>query len=92
MRADPIQQHVIRVPEASANRPDPLELSTAMGKPQRRKKVHFGDTHLARRWRTRSRKRDLDQVRLPSVGTAAPNLNVHVLGIAERGPHSFSRI
>lgn len=33
-----------------------------MGKPQRRRKVHFGDTHLQRRWRTRSRKRDLDQV------------------------------
>lgn len=34
-----------------------------MGKPQRRRKVHFGDTHLQRRWRTRSRKQDLDQVR-----------------------------
>lgn len=33
-----------------------------MGQPQRRKKHHSGDTHLQRRWRTRSRKRDLDQV------------------------------
>lgn len=33
-----------------------------MGQPQRRKKHHSGDTHLVRRWRTRSRKRDLDQV------------------------------
>lgn len=33
-----------------------------MGKPQRRRKVHFGDTHLQRRWRTRNRKRDLDLV------------------------------
>lgn len=34
-----------------------------MGKPQRRKKMHFGDTHLQRRWRTRNRNRDLDLVR-----------------------------
>lgn len=33
-----------------------------MGRPERRRKVHFGDTHLQRRWRTRSRKKDLDQV------------------------------
>lgn len=33
-----------------------------MGKPQRRKKMHFGDTHLQRRWRTRNRHRDLDLV------------------------------
>ncbi|GAB0096750.1 Zinc finger protein 593 homolog [Sergentomyia squamirostris] len=33
-----------------------------MGKPQRRRKMHSGDTHLRRRWRTRSRKRDLDQI------------------------------
>lgn len=33
-----------------------------MGNPQRRKKMHAGDTHLRRRWRTRSRKRDLDEV------------------------------
>lgn len=37
-----------------------------MGKPQRRRKVHFGDTHLQRRWRTRNRKRDLDMVSLIS--------------------------
>ncbi|XP_059617196.1 zinc finger protein 593 homolog [Phlebotomus argentipes] len=33
-----------------------------MGKPQRRKKMHSGDTHLRRRWRTRSRKKDLDEI------------------------------
>ncbi|KAJ6635971.1 Zinc finger protein [Pseudolycoriella hygida] len=33
-----------------------------MGKPQRRKKMHFGDTHLQRRWRTRNRNRDLDLI------------------------------
>lgn len=33
-----------------------------MGKPQRRRKVHYGDTHLQRRWRTRNRSRDLDLV------------------------------
>lgn len=38
-----------------------------MGKPQRRRKVHYGDTHLARRWRVRSRKRDLDQVRFNEI-------------------------
>lgn len=38
-----------------------------MGKPQRRRKVHFGDTHLQRRWRTRSRKRDLDQVNIRKI-------------------------
>ncbi|XP_014283499.1 zinc finger protein 593 homolog [Halyomorpha halys] len=30
--------------------------------PYRRKKTHYGDTHLQRRWRTRNRKRDLDQI------------------------------
>ncbi|XP_055710257.1 zinc finger protein 593 homolog [Phlebotomus papatasi] len=33
-----------------------------MGKPQRRHKMHSGDTHLRRRWRTRSRKKDLDEI------------------------------
>lgn len=33
-----------------------------MGMPQKRRKMHSGDTHLRRRWRTRSRKRDLDEV------------------------------
>lgn len=33
-----------------------------MGRPERRRKVHYGDTHLQRRWRVRSRKRDLDLV------------------------------
>lgn len=33
-----------------------------MGKPQRRKKMHYGDTHLQRRWRTRNRQKDLDEV------------------------------
>ena len=33
-----------------------------MGMPQRRKKMHYGDTHLQRRWRVRNRKRDLDQI------------------------------
>ncbi|XP_055371423.1 zinc finger protein 593 homolog [Condylostylus longicornis] len=33
-----------------------------MGKPQRRKKHHSGDTHLRRRWRTKNRKRDLDEI------------------------------
>ena len=30
--------------------------------PYRKKKTHFGDTHLQRRWRTRNRKKDLDEV------------------------------
>ncbi|KAG0703706.1 Zinc finger protein 593 [Chionoecetes opilio] len=30
--------------------------------PQRRKKFHRGDTHLKKRWRTKRRKRDLDQI------------------------------
>lgn len=42
-----------------------------MGKPQRRRKVHYGDTHLVRRWRTRSRKRDLDLVRYVVIAVAA---------------------
>lgn len=33
-----------------------------MGMVQKRKKMHSGDTHLRRRWRVRSRKRDLDEV------------------------------
>ncbi|KAL9884311.1 zinc finger protein 593 homolog [Glossina fuscipes fuscipes] len=33
-----------------------------MGMAQKRKKMHSGDTHLRRRWRTRSRKRDLDEI------------------------------
>lgn len=33
-----------------------------MGNPQRRKKMHYGDTHLRRRWRTRSRRKDLDEI------------------------------
>lgn len=33
-----------------------------MGQPQRRRKMHSGDTHLRRRWRLRSRKKDLDEV------------------------------
>lgn len=28
----------------------------------KRKKYHYGDTHLQRRWRTRNRKKDLDQI------------------------------
>lgn len=38
-----------------------------MGKPQRRKKMHWGDTHLQRRWRTRNRNRDLDLVSTPKI-------------------------
>lgn len=34
-----------------------------MGGPYRRKKMHSGDTHLRRRWRLRSRTKDLDAVR-----------------------------
>lgn len=30
--------------------------------PYRRKKTHFGDTHLQRRWRTKNRKKDLDEI------------------------------
>lgn len=37
-----------------------------MGQPQRRKKMHSGDTHLRRRWRLRSRKKDLDEVTKPN--------------------------
>ncbi|XP_030386610.1 zinc finger protein 593 homolog [Scaptodrosophila lebanonensis] len=33
-----------------------------MGMCQRRKKMHYGDTHLQRRWRVRNRRRDLDQI------------------------------
>ncbi|XP_054730863.1 zinc finger protein 593 homolog [Anastrepha obliqua] len=33
-----------------------------MGMVQKRKKMHSGDTHLRRRWRVRSRRRDLDQI------------------------------
>uniref|UniRef100_A0A1B0BDK3 Zinc finger protein 593 homolog n=1 Tax=Glossina palpalis gambiensis TaxID=67801 RepID=A0A1B0BDK3_9MUSC len=33
-----------------------------MGMAQKRKKMHSGDTHLRRRWRTRNRKRDLDEI------------------------------
>lgn len=33
-----------------------------MGMPQRRRKTHYGDTHLRRRWRTRNRGRDLDEI------------------------------
>ncbi|CAD7091371.1 unnamed protein product [Hermetia illucens] len=33
-----------------------------MGMVQKRKKMHSGDTHLRRRWRVRSRKRDLDEI------------------------------
>lgn len=29
---------------------------------QKRKKMHYGDTHLQRRWRVRNRRRDLDQI------------------------------
>ncbi|KAJ2940179.1 hypothetical protein O0L34_g11742 [Tuta absoluta] len=30
--------------------------------PTKRRKYHNGDTHLARRWRVRNRKKDLDQI------------------------------
>ncbi|XP_073980346.1 zinc finger protein 593 homolog [Rhodnius prolixus] len=30
--------------------------------PYRRKKIHFGDTHLRKRWRTKRRKKDLDEI------------------------------
>uniref|UniRef100_A0A1A9UW44 Zinc finger protein 593 homolog n=1 Tax=Glossina austeni TaxID=7395 RepID=A0A1A9UW44_GLOAU len=33
-----------------------------MGMAQKRKKMHSGDTHLRRRWRTRNRRRDLDEI------------------------------
>ncbi|EDW62732.1 zinc finger protein 593 homolog [Drosophila virilis] len=33
-----------------------------MGMVQKRKKMHYGDTHLQRRWRVRNRRRDLDQI------------------------------
>ncbi|XP_075156469.1 zinc finger protein 593 homolog [Haematobia irritans] len=33
-----------------------------MGMVQKRKKMHYGDTHLQRRWRVRNRTRDLDQI------------------------------
>lgn len=33
-----------------------------MGMCQKRKKMHYGDTHLQRRWRVRNRRRDLDQI------------------------------
>lgn len=52
-----------------------------MGKPQRRRKVHFGDTHLARRWRVRNRKRDLDLVRLDtSYTTINQSKQTHDIG------------
>lgn len=55
-----------------------------MGKPQRRRKVHYGDTHLQRRWRVRSRHRDLDQVnrrlfaRCDQIKTPSHNLIIFV--------------
>ncbi|BES99082.1 Zinc finger protein [Nesidiocoris tenuis] len=30
--------------------------------PYKRKKYHYGDTHLKKRWRTKRRKKDLDQI------------------------------
>ncbi|XP_055909285.1 zinc finger protein 593 homolog [Eupeodes corollae] len=33
-----------------------------MGMVSKRKKMHYGDTHLQRRWRVRNRKRDLDLI------------------------------
>lgn len=33
-----------------------------MGMVQKRKKMHYGDTHLQRRWRVRNRTRDMDQI------------------------------
>uniref|UniRef100_A0A0A9WPC8 Zinc finger protein 593 homolog n=1 Tax=Lygus hesperus TaxID=30085 RepID=A0A0A9WPC8_LYGHE len=30
--------------------------------PYKRKKYHFGDTHLKKRWRTKRRKKDLDEI------------------------------
>ena len=33
-----------------------------MGGPYKRKKYHYGDTHLKRRWRVKNRTRDLDQI------------------------------
>ncbi|XP_017054503.1 zinc finger protein 593 homolog [Drosophila ficusphila] len=33
-----------------------------MGMVTKRKKMHYGDTHLQRRWRVRNRRRDLDQI------------------------------
>lgn len=55
-------KHARRFARARNTPPRNPFCSRTMGKPQRRRKVHYGDTHLARRWRTRSRKRDLDQV------------------------------
>jgi len=34
-----------------------------MGGPYRRKKYHYGDTHLKKGWRVKRRTKDLDQVR-----------------------------
>ena len=33
-----------------------------MGGPYKRKKYHYGDTHLKKGWRTKRRTRDLDQI------------------------------
>lgn len=33
-----------------------------MGGPYKRKKYHYGDTHLKKGWRTKRRTKDLDQV------------------------------
>ncbi|KAG7163073.1 zinc finger protein 593 homolog [Homarus americanus] len=33
-----------------------------MGGPQRRKRHHRGDTHLKKRWRTKRRTKDMDQI------------------------------
>ena len=33
-----------------------------MGGPYKRKKYHYGDTHLKKGWRTKRRTKDLDEV------------------------------
>lgn len=55
-----------------------------MGKPQRRKKMHWGDTHLQRRWRTRSRNRDLDLVSNNSDSGKQKHLNLTLTNYTPR--------
>jgi hypothetical protein len=45
----------------------------------KRKKYHYGDTHLRKKWRTKRRKKDLDEVSLVVVQPAQiSEFEVHV--------------
>merc|ERR1712158_90852 len=39
-----------------------LQIEVKMGGPYKRKKYHYGDTHLKKSWRTKRRTKDLDQI------------------------------